>query len=253
MNHRGETHELAARASDDRARQQRARAPGVHGDRRRGGRRARDGSAGAAAMHWPIADDARADVLQAARATRARRSCRSAWTRTPTSPRTLSWMQPVPSSPCVLRGDFAARPRCLASRWRNALAATAAALAAGATLAAAAAALAAFQPVAGRLARTSTPAGAAVIDDTYNANLIWSAPTSTYSRATAPRWLVLGDMGEVGTEGAAFHREIGAYARGRYRRRRRRGGRRCATRYCLAKRRRRHSTTARRWPRRCGR
>lgn len=31
----------------------------------------------------------------------------------------------------------------------------------------------------------------------------------------APRWLVLGDMGEVGTQGPAFHREIGAYARER--------------------------------------
>ena len=27
------------------------------------------------------------------------------------------------------------------------------------------------------------------------------------------RWLVLGDMGEVGTMGPAFHREIGEYAR----------------------------------------
>ena len=28
----------------------------------------------------------------------------------------------------------------------------------------------------------------------------------------APRWLVLGDMGEVGNQGPAFHREVGAYA-----------------------------------------
>ena len=28
----------------------------------------------------------------------------------------------------------------------------------------------------------------------------------------APRWLVLGDMGEVGDQGPAFHREVGAYA-----------------------------------------
>jgi UDP-N-acetylmuramoyl-tripeptide--D-alanyl-D-alanine ligase len=27
-----------------------------------------------------------------------------------------------------------------------------------------------------------------------------------------PRWLVLGDMGEVGAQGPAFHREVGAYA-----------------------------------------
>jgi UDP-N-acetylmuramoyl-tripeptide--D-alanyl-D-alanine ligase len=30
-----------------------------------------------------------------------------------------------------------------------------------------------------------------------------------------PRWLVLGDMGEVGDQGPAFHREVGAYAQSR--------------------------------------
>jgi UDP-N-acetylmuramyl pentapeptide synthase len=30
-----------------------------------------------------------------------------------------------------------------------------------------------------------------------------------------PHWLVLGDMGEVGTQGPAFHAEVGAYARER--------------------------------------
>jgi len=30
-----------------------------------------------------------------------------------------------------------------------------------------------------------------------------------------PRWLVLGDMGEVGDQGPAFHREVGAYAQQR--------------------------------------
>ena len=42
------------------------------------------------------------------------------------------------------------------------------------------------------------------------------APRSTCSpRRPAPRCLVLGDMGEVGAHGPAFHREIGAYARER--------------------------------------
>jgi UDP-N-acetylmuramyl pentapeptide synthase len=31
----------------------------------------------------------------------------------------------------------------------------------------------------------------------------------------APSWLVLGDMGEVGTNGPALHREVGAYAKER--------------------------------------
>jgi UDP-N-acetylmuramoyl-tripeptide--D-alanyl-D-alanine ligase len=30
-----------------------------------------------------------------------------------------------------------------------------------------------------------------------------------------PRWLVLGDMGEVGDQGPAFHHEVGAYAKDR--------------------------------------
>ncbi|MBS0320833.1 MAG: UDP-N-acetylmuramoyl-tripeptide--D-alanyl-D-alanine ligase [Proteobacteria bacterium] len=113
------------------------------------------------------------------------------------------------------RGDFAVRLALPGiAMARNALAATAAALAAGATPAAAAAALAAFRPVAGRLARAMTPAGATVIDDTYNANPdSVRAAIDVLARAAAPRWLILGDMGEVGGEGVAFHREIGAYAR----------------------------------------
>jgi UDP-N-acetylmuramoyl-tripeptide--D-alanyl-D-alanine ligase len=31
----------------------------------------------------------------------------------------------------------------------------------------------------------------------------------------APRWLVLGDMAEVGDQGPAFHQEVGAYAKAR--------------------------------------
>jgi UDP-N-acetylmuramoyl-tripeptide--D-alanyl-D-alanine ligase len=53
-----------------------------------------------------------------------------------------------------------------------------------------------------------------VIDDTYNANPdSVRAAIDVLARAGAPRILVLGDMGEVGAEGPAFHREIGDYAR----------------------------------------
>ena len=42
------------------------------------------------------------------------------------------------------------------------------------------------------------------------------APRSTCSPALpGPRWLVLGDMGEVGDQGPAFHAEVGAYAKER--------------------------------------
>ena len=41
------------------------------------------------------------------------------------------------------------------------------------------------------------------------------AAIDVLARAGGERWLVLGDMGEVGEQGPAFHREIGAYARER--------------------------------------
>jgi UDP-N-acetylmuramoyl-tripeptide--D-alanyl-D-alanine ligase len=96
----------------------------------------------------------------------------------------------------------------------NALGAIAAATAAGASLADAALALAAFRPLSGRLRAIEIPGGGAVIDDSYNANPdSVRAAIAVLARAPTPRWLVLGDMGEVGDQGVAFHREVGAYAR----------------------------------------
>jgi UDP-N-acetylmuramoyl-tripeptide--D-alanyl-D-alanine ligase len=103
---------------------------------------------------------------------------------------------------------------------RNALAASAAALAAGVTLDAVRRGLEAFEPVAGRLqvktAQCAPLAGATVIDDTYNANPdSMRAAIDVLAARRAPRVLVMGDMGEVGDDGPAFHREIGQYARAR--------------------------------------
>jgi UDP-N-acetylmuramoyl-tripeptide--D-alanyl-D-alanine ligase len=96
----------------------------------------------------------------------------------------------------------------------NALAAIAAATAAGASLDAAATALAAFRPIHGRLHVRAGVNGATVIDDTYNANPdSVKAAIAVLAHATGAKWLVLGDMGEVGDQGPAFHREIGEYAR----------------------------------------
>jgi len=99
---------------------------------------------------------------------------------------------------------------------RNALAATAAALAAAAPLEAVVRGLESFVAVRGRSqARRLVRDGVAVtlVDDSYNANPdSVRAAIDVLAALPAPRWLVLGDMGEVGDQGPAFHREVGAYA-----------------------------------------
>lgn len=97
---------------------------------------------------------------------------------------------------------------------RNALAAIAAATAAGASLAACARALTRFVAVKGRLQIKTGRHGAMLIDDTYNANPdSVRAAIDVLARAPGRKFLVLGDMGEVGAQGAAFHEEVGVYAR----------------------------------------
>lgn len=96
---------------------------------------------------------------------------------------------------------------------RNALAAVACAWAAGIALDKIKLGLDTFAPVSGRLQKKAAANGAVVIDDTYNANPdSVRAAIDVLSKAAAPRVLVLGDMGEVGTQGREFHEEIGAYA-----------------------------------------
>ncbi|MDD4885710.1 MAG: bifunctional UDP-N-acetylmuramoyl-L-alanyl-D-glutamate--2,6-diaminopimelate ligase MurE/UDP-N-acetylmuramoyl-tripeptide--D-alanyl-D-alanine ligase MurF [Thiomonas sp.] len=100
---------------------------------------------------------------------------------------------------------------------RNALAAAAAALGAGAPLDAICRGLEAFSPVAGRMAprRLPLPDGhnLLLIDDSYNANPdSVRAAIDVLAELPGRSLLVLGDMGEVGDNGAAFHTEVGAYA-----------------------------------------
>jgi UDP-N-acetylmuramoyl-tripeptide--D-alanyl-D-alanine ligase len=96
---------------------------------------------------------------------------------------------------------------------RNALAAVACTYAAGIALEKIKLGLDTFAPVNGRLQRKVAANGAVVIDDSYNANPdSVRAAIDVLSKAAAPRVLVLGDMGEVGTQGREFHEEIGAYA-----------------------------------------
>jgi UDP-N-acetylmuramoyl-tripeptide--D-alanyl-D-alanine ligase len=99
---------------------------------------------------------------------------------------------------------------------RNALAAAACAIAAGIDTDAIVRGLEAFAPVGGRLQRKQALSGATVIDDTYNANPdSVRAAIDVLAAYPSPRILVLGDMGEVGSQGQQFHEEIGAYANSR--------------------------------------
>jgi len=95
----------------------------------------------------------------------------------------------------------------------NALAAAACAFSLGIPLPAIGEGLTAFRPHAGRLQVKRARGGATVIDDSYNANPdSVRAAIDVLAACPAPTVLVLGDMGEVGTHAAEFHREVGAYA-----------------------------------------
>ena len=98
----------------------------------------------------------------------------------------------------------------------NALAATACALAAGVSLDVIAQGLNSFEPVKGRSRAFGIQCQGrdiTVVDDTYNANPdSVRAAIDVLAELPAPRLLVLGDMGEVGTQGPEFHQEVGLHA-----------------------------------------
>jgi UDP-N-acetylmuramyl pentapeptide synthase len=77
--------------------------------------------------------------------------------------------------------------------------------------------LAAFEPVSGRSQATLLKiAGREItlVNDSYNANPdSVLAAIDVLAALPGPRWLVLGDMGEVGDKGDEFHAEVGRYAR----------------------------------------
>ena len=70
-----------------------------------------------------------------------------------------------------------------------------------------------FTPVSGRLQKKQAANLATIIDDTYNANPdSVRAAIDVLAQAGGQKILVLGDMGEVGESGPAYHQEIGLYA-----------------------------------------
>ncbi len=96
----------------------------------------------------------------------------------------------------------------------NALAAAAAALALGLDLDAISAGLAGVASVPGRLELVQGVHGARLVDDTYNANpRSLEAALETVASEPGSRWLVLGDMKELGETGAELHAAAGARAR----------------------------------------
>lgn len=120
----------------------------------------------------------------------------------------------TPAGPIAFRLHIAGRHNV-----RNALAAAACALAAGVPLEAVVRGLESFEPVKGRsraLAVGLAGRTLTLVDDTYNANPdSVRAAIDVLAELPGPRLLVLGDMGEVGDQGPAFHAEVGAYARER--------------------------------------
>ncbi|MDD2933408.1 MAG: UDP-N-acetylmuramoyl-tripeptide--D-alanyl-D-alanine ligase [Methylotenera sp.] len=96
----------------------------------------------------------------------------------------------------------------------NALAASTAAFALGVSNADIAQGLENFSGVYGRLELKAACHGALLIDDTYNANPdSMRAAIDVLAKYAGEKILVLGDMGELGSEANNMHAEIGAYAK----------------------------------------
>jgi UDP-N-acetylmuramoyl-tripeptide--D-alanyl-D-alanine ligase len=98
---------------------------------------------------------------------------------------------------------------------RNALGAAAAACAAGTPVEQIVSGLAAMKTVAGRLELKPAINGAFLVDDSYNANpsSLKAGLDAMRGSFSGKRWLVLGEMKELGDASDELHAEVGRYAR----------------------------------------
>lgn len=95
----------------------------------------------------------------------------------------------------------------------NAVAAAAAAMAAGASVEDVARGLGNVEPVKGRLCPLSGLQGSRLIDDTYNASpSSFNAAVDVLMCHAGPKYLVAGDMRELGDEAVSAHQSVGEYA-----------------------------------------
>ena len=95
----------------------------------------------------------------------------------------------------------------------NVVMALAAVAEAGVAVCDAAARLALLKPVKGRM-NIQQLAGGTLVDDSYNANPgSVRAAIDWLAGQAAPRWLVLGNLGELGPDERQIHRQLGVYAK----------------------------------------
>lgn len=158
------------------------------------------------------ADAEHADVL--------RQSARCALQSAAPDPLPADWVWQLDGQNWTLRGDGVELQTSLAlpgaHNAANAALAAAAALAVGISPESVAAALAGMQTVPGRGQAMAGIAGSVIIDDSYNANPASLAAAIAALEVRYPaqeRWLVLGDMAELGSTAAALHASAGRAAR----------------------------------------